>query len=35
MFQETVWVLSNIQRPLHRVSAALLQVTEVATGGLL
>ena len=30
-----VWALSNIQRPLHHVSAVLLEVTEAATGGVL
>ena len=33
MFQETVWVLSNIQGPLRHVSAVLSLVTEAATGG--
>ena len=28
MFQETVWALSNIQRFLRHVSAALLKVAE-------
>ena len=27
-----VWALSNIQRPLHHVSAVLLEVIEAATG---
>ena len=33
MLQKMVQTLTNIQRPLHRVSAVLLQVTEAATGG--
>ena len=32
-FKKTGWVLSNIQRPLHRVSAMLSKVTEAVTGG--
>ena len=32
MLQKMVWALSNIQRPLHHVSAVLLEVTEAATG---
>ena len=35
MLQETVWALSNNQRPLRHVSAVLLKVTEAATGGVL
>ena len=31
MLQKMVWALSNIQRPLHHVSAVLLEVTEAAT----
>ena len=33
MLQKTVCALSNIQRPLRRVSAVLSKVTEAATGG--
>ena len=32
MLQKMVWALSNIQRPLHHVSAVLLEVIEAATG---
>ena len=35
MLQKTVWTLTNIQRPLRRVSAVLSLVTEAATGGAL
>ena len=35
MPQKTVWALSNIQRPLLRVSAVLSKVTEAVTGGAL
>ena len=35
MLQKMVWALSNIQRPLSRVSAVLSSVTEAATRGAL
>ena len=34
-FKKMGWALSNIQRPLHRVSAMLSNVTEAVTGGAL
>ena len=35
MLQKMIWALTNIQRPLRRVSAALSSAKEAATGGAL